>query len=474
MSDPRHVEVLVIGGGPAGLRGAIQAAKAGKEVVLVERKPTLGGECVERGTIPSKTLRETAVYLSTLPRRSAGVFDAEVPADLKVASLMHRLKTVVRHHQSYLGAQADRNGIERVQGVARFVGVKRVEVTAPDGSHSTLTADTILVATGTRPRIPSDVPVDHEHILDSDSVLSLIYLPSSITVLGAGVIACEYASLFAALGVEVTMVEKRDRPLGFLERELTDRFLEAFEGFGGRFIPFASVQSVHWDGISRVITKLEDGEILRTEKMLCALGRVASLRTLAPDESGIEMTERHHIRVDENFETSQPGVYAVGDVIGPPALATTAMVQGRKAMRHALGLPVERCSDCAPIGIYTIPELASVGDREEDVREREGGCMVGRASFRELARAHISGSTDGFLKLVCDAEGRKVLGVHAVGEGATELVHLGQLAIHAGLDVDAFLENVFNFPTLAEAYCVAALDVVGQRSRLAEGERRAA
>ncbi|HED64892.1 MAG TPA: Si-specific NAD(P)(+) transhydrogenase [Planctomycetes bacterium] len=474
MSETRKVDVLVIGGGPAGMKGAIQAAKEGRDVLLVEREPALGGECVNRGTIPSKTLRETAVYLANLRQRSAGLFDAELRSDIKVASLMKRLTTVVDHLREYLGNQVARNGIRRLQGMARFVSPEEVELVSPTGEKITISADIIMVATGTRPRTPPEVPVDHEHILDSDSILSLIYLPTSMTVLGAGVIACEYATLFAALGVEVLMVEKRDRPLGFLDRELTDHFVESFERAGGRFIPNASVESVHWDGVSRVITKLADGEILRTEKMLCALGRVASVRTLAPEKAGVEMTDRGLIRVDETFTTTNPRVIAVGDVIGPPALATTAMFQGRKAMRHALGLPAENCSECAPIGIYTVPEIGCVGMREEDAIEAHGGCIVGHAPFQELARAHISGNTEGFLKLVCDPAGRKILGVHAVGEGATDLVHIAQIAIAAGLEVDAFLENVFNFPTLAEAYCVAAIDVIGQRTRLEEAASAAA
>ena len=466
MSQERTFDVLVIGGGPAGMKAAVQAAKAGRSVAIVEREPGLGGECVHRGTIPSKTMRETAVCLAGLRSRTGGAFDVDVGADVKVATLMQRLKEVLDHYEDYLGEQMSRNNVEHLRGRARFIAPGHVALDMRDGAASELRAGVILIATGSRPRHPDDVPVDHEQILDSDSILSLIYLPRSLTILGGGVIACEFASLFAALGVEVTMLDKRPRPLGFIDPELTDRFIVSFEANGGRFVSGAQIESVQWDGVSRVITKLEDGTVIRTEKCLCALGRVASVAGLDIERAGIELDARGHIPVDQNLQTRTPGIYAAGDVIGPPALAATAMDQGRRAVRNALGLPSENAAAVVPIGIYTIPEIACVGESEEEVTARLGSCVVGRSPFNELARGHISGNTSGFFKLVCDDEGRKVLGAHIFGEGATELVHVAQLAIYANLDADAFLENVFNYPTLAECFRVAALDVVGKRAAL--------
>jgi len=470
--EAARFDVLVVGGGPAGAKAAVQAAKAGRRVGLVEREAHIGGECVHRGTIPSKTLRETASCLSGLRKRSGGLLGLDAGVGVEVDSLMTRLKSVLAHEERYLADQLARNGIEQLTGVARFRSPSTLEVVRRAGGKTLVQAGIVVIATGSRPRSPASVPVDHEHVLDSDSILSLRYLPRSLVVLGGGVIACEFASIFAALGTEVTLVEKRDRPLGFLDRSLTDRFVAAFESDGGRFLAGASVESVRWDGMSRVVTRLADGSVLCSEKLLCALGRVANVAALDLAAAGLALDERGLVPVDEHYRTAVPHVYAVGDVIGPPALAATGMSQGRLAVRHALGLESEGAPEVIPIGIYTIPEIASVGESERQVTDRLGGAIVGRAQFDEIARAHINGSTDGLLELVCDPEGRRVLGAQAIGEGACDLVHLAQLAIHAGLEVDAFLENVFNFPTLAEAYRVAALDVGGRRARL--GGSRAA
>ena len=453
-------DVLVLGAGPAGHKAAIQAAKAGRQVLLVDRDPAAGGECVQRGTIPSKTLRETASYLIGLRARSEGVIDVSVPTQTKVVSLMRRLKAVRNSHETYLDQQLERNGVQRMRGRARFVSPELVEVRSPDRSVRLLRPEFVVIATGSRPREPQNVAIDHEHVLDSDSILSLIYLPESLTVLGGGVIACEFASIFAALGVKVTMVDSGPRPLGFLDPELTARFQAGFEAMGGRFLPNRKLRSVRWDGTA-VVTECEEGETLRSEKLLCALGRVANVQDLGLDKAGIALTPRGHIPVDDVMRTCLPHVYAAGDVVGPPALAATAVSQGRRAVRHALGLPLEQAGDCIPSGIYTIPEIASVGLSEEQAVQRFGTAFVGRAPFDELARAHINGQTEGLLKLVADPEGRLV-GAHIVGEAATELVHVAQMALVGNLTLEAFVENVFNFPTMAEAYRVAAIDAAAK------------
>jgi NAD(P) transhydrogenase len=456
----RHFDFLILGAGPAGHKAATQAARAGKTVLVVDREPAVGGECVHRGTIPSKTLRETACYLLGLRARTEGAFDIGMPGHIKVGSLMRRLSSVRKSHEDYLGKQLERLTVVRWRGRARFVSPHEVEVRAPNRSVRRVTADFVVIATGSRPRKPDNVPIDHEHVLDSDSILSLIYLPQSLVVLGGGVIASEFASVFQALGTEVTMIDSNPRPLGFLDPELTTRFRLAFERMGGRILSEREIDTVHHDG-QQVVTRLSGGEEVRSEKLLCALGRVANVADLQLEVAGVEATPRGHIRVDEFMRSSVPHVYAAGDVVGPPALAATAVEQGRRAVRHALGLPLQEAGQHIPAGIYTIPEIASVGLSEAEAEKEFGRAVVGRATFQELARAHINGQPDGILKLIADPEGR-IVGVQIIGESATELVHLGQMALVGRMTVDTFVDHVFNFPTMAEAYRVAAIDAAAR------------
>jgi len=457
-------DLVVIGSGPAGQKAAVQAAKANASVVVIEEGAAVGGACVHRGTIPSKTLRETAVALGLVRRRAAGVLDVQPPAELKLASLMTRLDEVVTAHQSFIAAQLQRNGITHWHGRARFVSPHVVEVRSPDGSVKRAHAQFVMIATGSKPRNPAGVPIDHDNVLDSDSILTLSYLPRSLAVIGSGVIATEYACIFAALGVAVTMIDKSPRPLAFLDEELTTEVLRGFERAGGTYLGGRNARTIVWDGLE-VHTTLDDSRVVRSEKLLYCLGREANLAGLALENAGLGPTTRGLIAVDAFCRTIVPHIYAVGDVIGPPSLAATAMEQGRRAACHALGIALPPSAELVPAGVYAIPELAMVGLTEAQAKERHGGAIVGRAHFKELARGQISGIEDGLLKLVCDGDGKRVLGVHIVGEGATELVHVGQVALVAGWEVDAFVENIFNFPTLAEAYRVAALDVCKQRKR---------
>jgi NAD(P) transhydrogenase len=328
-----------------------------------------------------------------------------------------------------------------------------------------MTAPFIVIATGSRPRVPDNIPIDHEHILDSDSILSLVYLPKSLIVLGGGVIASEYASIFALLGVQVIMVDTADRPLKFLDQELTDEFCGAFEKTGGQYLGLQTIKTVQWDGFSKVRTVLESGETLESEKMLVALGRVANLENLNIQAAGLNPTTRGLISVNAHCQTTVPHIYAVGDVIGPPSLASCSMEQGRRAVCHALGLETGVAPENIPMGIYTIPEMSSVGLSEQEAKDKWGGAIIGRARFHEIARGQISGMTNGLLKMVADPKGKQLLGVHIVGEGATELIHIGQMGLLHHIHIDQFVENIFNFPTLAEAYRVAALDIVKQRHR---------
>ncbi len=462
-------DFVVIGGGPAGQKAAIQAVKAGKSAALIEEQPGIGGECVQRGTIPSKTLRETALALTIFQQKTGGVFGTALqgPTDVQLDKLMARKDDVIAAHERYMGEQMRRNGVVRFHGRASFTSPHDVDVVNVRGERQHLSGDVVIIATGSRPRTPPEIPVDHENILDSDSILSMMYLPSSLCVLGAGVIAVEYASIFAALGVKVVVVDKGERPVPFLDAELTTVFTTAFERAGGRFLGGRSTSSVAWDGIDSVVIELADGEVLRAEKVLCALGRVARSEGLALNNAGVSVNARGLIEVDGWCRTAVPHIYAVGDIIGPPSLASSSMEQGRRAARHALGMDVSTAAELIPVGVYTMPEMSSVGLSEADAIARHGGAMVGRARFDEVARGQIAGSRDGLLKIVADANGDRLLGVQIVGEGACELIHVGQIALLAGLGVDVFIDNIMNFPTLAEAYRVAALDIAGKIARAA-------
>jgi NAD(P) transhydrogenase len=463
---PETYDVVVIGGGPAGHQAAVQASKLGRGALMVEREARIGGECVHRGTIPSKTLRESAVYFAGLRRRAAHLLPQGIAGQVLVQSLMERLDDVQRAHEGYLERQLRHGDITLRQGRARFLSATEIEITSVTGSKQVVRTEYVVIATGSRPRAPAEIAIDHDHIVDSDSILSMIYLPTTMIVLGAGVIASEFATIFQALGVQVTMIDKSERPLGFLDPELSERFVKRFERGGGTYLGGIKHKTVVRDEIAGVHVELTDGRKLLADHVLVALGRTASVAGLNLAAAGLAVNERGFLTVDANCCTSTPNVYAAGDVIGPPALATSSMEQGRRAMSHAFGHEKSAPISTLPVGIYTIPEIASVGLSEAEAIQKHGGAVVGRASFDEIARGHINGETDGLLKLVCDARGDKILGAHVIGEGATEIVHLAQMAILGDLSVDAFVENIFNFPTLAEAYRLAALDIVGQRARL--------
>jgi NAD(P) transhydrogenase len=467
--NAERFDLAIIGGGPAGQKAAVQGAKAGKRVIVIEKGKSVGGACVRFGTIPSKTLRETALAFGKFQRLTAQVIEVKLPEQLQVDSLLARKEEVINSHERYMQAQVQRNGIETRQGIAKFLSPSELEVTALSGAKSRVKADVFMIATGSFPRTPDEVPVDHEHILDSDSILSLSYLPESLTVLGSGVIACEYASIFAALGTKVVIVDKATRPLSFMDAELTEQFVRQLEAFGGRFAGESKLESVVWDGLSRVNTRLTTGEVISSEKLFCALGRLAQVNGLGLEQAGVKMTARGLVEVDQNCRTSVPHIYAAGDVIGPPALASTSMDQGRRAVCHALGIDPGRAKDTTPIGIYAIPELGSVGLTEAEATERYGGALVGRARFDEVARAQISAATGGLLKLVAHPESGAVLGAHAAGESAADLVHVAQMAILGNLGFETFIEAIFNFPTYAETYRIAALDIWGKRRQKSGG-----
>ncbi|MBS2014836.1 MAG: Si-specific NAD(P)(+) transhydrogenase [Deltaproteobacteria bacterium] len=457
-------DFVVIGSGPAGQKAAICAAKAGKKVVVVERDRAVGGACVHHGTIPSKTLRETVIALRGLSRRSGEV----VAPPAEVSSLVTRLADVVAGHEAYIAAQLRRNDVSVLRGQATFITPNELEVRAPNGERRRLATKYVILAVGSRPREPKGVPVDHELIFDSDSILSLNYLPRSLVVLGGGVVASEYTSIFAALGVKVTVVDTNAKPMAFLDGELTTAYLQQFEALGGEYLASRRIQEVRHVGVAQCEVVLADGNTIVADKVLSALGRVANVDGLGLDVAGVTVTDRGLVAVDDCCRTNVPHVYAVGDVAGAPSLASSAMEQGRRAVRHALGqesLPGLDSSALLPFCAYTIPEIASVGLSEAEVIEKHGSALVGRAPYSELARAHIAALDAGMIKMVAEPGTRRLLGVQIVGECASELVHVGQMAILAGFSVETFIEATFNFPTLAEGYRVAALDIVNRDKR---------
>jgi NAD(P) transhydrogenase len=463
LSTAERFDVIVIGGGPGGQKAALQARDLGKRVLLVEETSAIGGECVRRGTIPSKTLRETACALRAFKARTAGAYQVVQKEMVPLESLMSRVGAVVDAHFEYMGRTLLHRDVTLCRGRASFRSPTEIAIREQAGGTKLATSSVIVVATGSRPRATKEIPIDHEHILDSDSFLSQAFLPRTLTVLGAGVIAIEYASIFAALGTQVTMVDRGERPVSFLDPELTAVLMSELRARDLTFIGKDKAISAAWNGVDAVDVTLDSGRVIQSEKVLVAQGRVANLGHLAIENAGLAANGRGLLDVDKNGQTSVRGIYAVGDVIGPPALASSAMEQGRTAVRHAFGLPPNEHGDFLPMAVYTIPEMAGVGLTEEQARAAHGDVIVGRATFDEIARGHIAASTSGLLKLVLDPTGRKLLGVHVVGEAASELVHIGQMALIGGLPPDAFVENTFNFPTMAEAYRVAALDALSRR-----------
>ncbi|HME41324.1 MAG TPA: Si-specific NAD(P)(+) transhydrogenase [Steroidobacteraceae bacterium] len=460
--QPGVFDFLCVGSGPAGQKAAIQAAKAGFRAGIIEREAQVGGSCLLSGTIPSKALREQALRYRRM-QGSASSLAVELRGDAPLSALLRGVDNVIDAQDRYLQAQLSRNQVELIRGRGVFLDPDRIEVQRLDGSRIVLRARRILLATGSRPRHVPSVEVDHEHILDSDSILSLSYLPRSMVVLGSGVIACEYASIFAALGCAVTLLDKAAEPLGFLDLSLRTGFLAGFRAMGGNYRGGADVAGVRFDGFSQVEVRLKDGDLLTADIVFAAFGRVANLDGIGIERLGLTVTSRGHVQVDERFETNIPGIFAAGDAIGPPALACAAADQGRRAALAALGLPPPALGSLVPSGVYTIPEIACVGLSQSEAASKKIDVIVGRADFGEVARAHIAGEPMGFLALICERDSARVLGVQVIGEGATELVHLGQAAIFNGSTADFFIEQIFNFPTLSEAYRIAAFDVLKQR-----------
>ena len=456
-------ELLVIGSGPAGQKAAIQGAKLGRRVGLVERRE-LGGVSVNWGTIPSKTLREVIVYLTGMTQRSAYGDSYRVKEVITMEDLRVRTKQVIEREIDVVRNQLLRNHVQVIPGSARFVDPHTVAVSA--GAERPVTAERIVIASGTRPARPPAVAFDDRTILDSDGLLKLDEIPASGVVVGAGVIGIEYASMFAALGVKITVVEKRPRLLDFCDVQITEGLQYHLRDLGVIFRLGEEVTAVERHG-DAVVTHLASGKRIASDVVLYAAGRHGETEDLALENAGLEADERGLIAVGPDYRTSVDHIYAAGDVVGWPALAATSMEQGRVAAAHAFGEEAQM-SELVPVGIYTIPEISYVGRNEEELTAAAVPYEVGISRYRELARGHILGDTYGILKILVSLEDHKLLGVHVVGTNATEVVHIGQMVMALGGTVDHLVDAVFNYPTLAESYKVAALDA---RNRMLAVER---
>jgi NAD(P) transhydrogenase len=458
-------ELLVIGSGPAGQRAAIQAAKLGRRVAVVERRE-LGGVSVNWGTIPSKTLREAIVYLTGMSQRTTYGESYRVKEEITIDDLRHRTKQVIDREVDVVRHQLIRNHVQIVTGNARFVDAHTVAVSGGTAAERQLTAERFVIGAGTRPARPAAVEFDDRTILDSDGLLLLDRVPASIVVVGAGVVGIEYASMFAALGAKVTVVEKRPRLLDFCDAQIIEGLQYHLRDLGVVFRLGEEVTAVDRHE-QAVVTHLASGKRIASDVVLYAAGRQGETDDLQLENAGLEADERGRIAVGPDYRTAVEHIYAAGDVIGGPALAATSMEQGRVAAAHAFG-EAASMSELLPTGIYTIPEISYVGRNEEELTAAAVPYEVGISRYRELARGHILGDTYGMLKLLVSLEDHSILGVHVVGTNATEVVHIGQMVMGLGGTVDYLVDAVFNYPTLAESYKVAALDA---RNRLTAVER---
>jgi len=454
-----HYDLIVIGSGPAGRRAAIQAAKFGRDVLVVEKVRRVGGVSVHTGTIPSKTLRETVLNLTGWRERGFYGRSYRVKENLTAADLRARLHITLNHEVEVLEHQFNRNKVNTIKGEARFLDPHKIEVAGESGEVHNFTADKFVIAVGTKPFRPDYVPFDGEFILDSDEILELNELPRSITVIGAGVIGVEYASIFSALDTHVTLIEPRESMLDFLDKELVADFTHQLRDNGIALRFGTKVEKIEKHGPANCETTLEGGRCVRSNVVLFAAGRMGATPSLDLENCGLEVDHRGRLKVDKmTFQTDVAHIYAAGDVIGFPSLASTSMEQGRIAACQALGEKAYDPPEYFPYGIYAVPEISTVGMTEEETKERGIPYECGIARFRETSRGHIMGLDTGMLKLVFSLKTRRLLGCHIVGEGATELVHIGQAVLNLRGTLEYFVENTFNYPTLAEAYKIAALD----------------
>jgi NAD(P) transhydrogenase len=450
-------DLVVIGSGPGGQKAAIAGAKLGKRVAIVERcRELVGGVCLHTGTIPSKTMREAILHLTGFRQREVYADRFRCRSSITMNDLRQKLAHVSQREWSVIQDQFDRNGIDTHVGAARFVDSHTIEVEGPDGSHR-LEADKVLLAPGTVPSRPDHVPFDGHTVFDSDEFLNLERIPRSMIVVGGGVIGVEYGLMFATLGVRVTVIDGRDRLLEFCDREIVDSLVYNARSMGVTFRLGEAVSEVRKIGATTVAVELESGKRVLGETVLFSVGRHGDTQGLDLPAAGLEPDSRGRITCDANFRTAVPHIYAVGDVVGFPALASASMEQGRQAVCHAFGAPVHRMGEL-PYGLFTVPEISLIGKNEQQLTAEHVPYEVGMARFSEIARGQIAGDHTGLMKLLFHRETLEVLGVHAIGEAATEIIHIGQAVMSLGGTLEYFRDTVFNYPTMAECYKVAALD----------------
>jgi len=452
-------DLVVVGSGPAGRRGAIQAAKLGKKVLVIEQGKRVGGVSVHTGTIPSKTLRETALNLSGWRERGFYGRSYRVKEEISAEDLRRRLLITLDHEVEVLEHQFARNRVQHIRGKASFLDPSTLEVVKDDGEVVKVSGASILLAVGTKPFRPDYIPFDSKTVLDSDELLDIEELPRSMAVIGAGVIGIEYATIFSALDTAVTVIDPKPTMLDFIDREIVEDFTYQLRDRSMKILLGTKADKVVRLDNGKVELKLDNGRHLVTDMVLFAAGRMGATDTLNLQAAGLEADSRGRLKVNpETFETSVPNIFAAGDVVGFPSLASTSMEQGRIAARVAVGAVAKEPPKYFPYGIYAVPEISTCGLTEEEMKERGIPYECGIARFRETSRGHIMGLDTGLLKLIFSLKTRRLLGVHIVGEGATELVHIGQAVLNLKGTVEYFVENTFNYPTLAEAYKIAGLD----------------
>jgi NAD(P) transhydrogenase len=463
-------DLIVIGSGPSGQRAAIQAAKLGKKVAVIERSRSVGGVCVHTGTIPSKTFREAVMHLSGF--RERGIYGASyrVKSEITIDDLLQRVNHVVATEVDVIRSQMSRNRVELLEGSARFVDAHTVEFSSPSGSGTRqISSARIVLACGTEAGRDDHIPFDGQRIFTSDDILDLKFLPRSMIVVGAGVIGVEYATMFAALGVRVTIIDKRPVLLPFLDHEISTAltYIAQQHNVLMRLGEEVAAIEVLEDANKPVEVRLKSGKVLHAEAALYSIGRVGATARLELQNAGVTIDDRNRVPVNHNFQSNVDHIYAVGDVIGFPSLASTSYEQGRAAARHAFGLLKEDADASIrlfPYGIYTVPEISTIGKNEDELTQAGKPYEIGKAYYREIARGQILGDRTGLLKLIFNPEDRKLLGVHIIGEQASELVHIGQAVMALGGTIDYFCDAVFNFPTLGECYKTAALDGLNRMS----------
>ncbi len=459
-----HYDLLVIGTGPAGQKAAVQAAKLGKKVGIVERKEVVGGVCINTGTIPSKSLREAILYLSGFRQRNLYGADYRLKQTITIEDLAFRCQHVISNEIQIVQNQMARNRVDLLYGTASFVDHHRLRIQQTTGSVEH-TADFIVVAVGTEPARPSHVPFDGSAIIDTDGILTLKHIPTSMVIVGGGVIGTEYASILATMGVSVVLIDKRPRLLEFVDAEIITVLQHQMKDIGIALYHDEEVVAIRKESDGQVHVSLKQARPVTAETVMYAIGRVGATTDLNLPSVGITPDTRGRLAVNEHFQTAVPHVYAAGDVIGFPALASTSMQQGRHAACHAFGYPDRTDTALLPYGIYSIPEMSMVGRTEEDLTKADVPYGVGIARYREIARGQLIGDDRGMLKLLFHRQTHEVLGVHAIGEGATELIHIGQAVMAYHGRIDYFIDTVFNYPTLAECYKVAALDGINRLPR---------